>query len=37
MISEEAHLILPYHRRIDVARETSLQDRDDGPGDRTCL
>ena len=21
MISEETHLILPYHRRIDVARE----------------
>jgi len=25
MISEEAHLILPYHRKIDVARERTLK------------
>src|SRR4030067_3291750 len=25
MISEETHLILPYHRRIDVAREKSFK------------
>jgi len=39
-ISEQAHLILPYHKAIDLAREAaarSRQDRHDGPRHRTGL
>ena len=39
-VSEKAHLIMPYHRRLDVAREARKSDkknRNHGPGDRTGL
>ncbi len=40
LVSEKAHIIMPYHRRIDVARESHgrrQEDRDDRPGNRTGL
>ncbi len=40
VLSEKAHIIMPYHQRLDLARETGQrrrQDRHHGPGHRPLL
>ena len=39
MISARAHLIMPYHKKLDAAQGSreETEDRNDGTGDRTGL